>query len=77
MGIIREAGRLFIFLGVMFVALGVVLYFGAKLPFRLGQLPGDIVYRTKNGLFYFPIVSCLLLSAIVTVLAWLAAHIRR
>ncbi len=77
MGAFREASRMFIFIGAMFIALGVLLYFGAKLPFRLGRLPGDIVHRTKNGLFYFPIVSCLLVSAIITVLAWIASHIRR
>jgi uncharacterized membrane protein required for colicin V production len=71
MGVIRETGRLFVFIGAMFIALGVLLYFGAKLPFRLGHLPGDIVQRTKNGLFYFPVVSCLVVSAIITVLAWL------
>ncbi|MBI1738072.1 MAG: DUF2905 domain-containing protein [Acidobacteria bacterium] len=70
MAVIRETGRLFIFIGAMFIASGVLLYFGAKLPFRLGQLPGDIVHRTKNGLFYFPIVSCLVVSAIITLLAW-------
>lgn len=77
MGVAREAGRFLIFIGAMFIALGVLLYFGARLPFRLGQLPGDIVYRTKSGLFYFPFVSCLVLSAAITVLAWIVAHIRR
>jgi hypothetical protein len=73
MGLIRETGRLFVILGVMFIALGVLLYFGAKLPFRLGHLPGDIVHRTKNGLFYFPVVSCLLVSAFITLIGWLVS----
>ena len=77
MGFVRETGRLFVFVGAMFIALGVLLYFGAKLPFRLGHLSGDIVHRTKNGLFYFPIASCLVVIAIITVLAWLAAQIRK
>jgi len=74
MDVIRETGRLFIFIGAMFIALGILLYFGVRpggLPFRLGQLPGDIVHRTKNGLFYFPVVSCLVVSAIITLLAWM------
>jgi len=77
MDIFRETGRLFIFIGAMFVALGVLIYFGTKLPLRLGQLPGDIVHRTKNGLFYFPVVSCLAVSAIITLLAWLMSVIRK
>jgi len=67
----REVGRLFFFVGGIFIAIGMLLYFGAKLPFRLGQLPGDIVHRSKNGLFYFPVVSCLVVSAIITLVAWL------
>ncbi len=77
MGVIRETGRLFVFIGAMFIALGVLLYFGAKLPFKLGHLPGDIVHRTRNGLFYFPIASCLAVSAVITLLAWLMSHIRK
>jgi len=80
MSLMREASRLFFFVGAMFVVLGMLLYFGVRpggLPFRLGQLPGDIVHRTKNGLFYFPVVSCLVVSAIITLLAWLMSLIRK
>ncbi|MBI1750521.1 MAG: DUF2905 domain-containing protein [Acidobacteria bacterium] len=77
MGVIRETGRLFVLVGAMFIAVGVLLYFGAKLPFRLGHLPGDIVHRTKNGVFYFPVVTCLLLSAIITLLSWLMSLMKR
>ena len=73
MDFFREIGKLCVFVGVMFIALGVLLCFGAKLPFRLGHLPGDIVRRTKNGLFYFPVVSCLLVSALITLLGWMAS----
>ena len=73
MGLLRETGRMFVIVGAMFVALGVLLYFGAKLPFRLGHLTGDIVHRTKNGLFYFPVVSCLLVSALITLIGWLVS----
>jgi len=77
MEVLRTFGRMLILLGVMFVAVGVLFYFGAKLPFRLGHLPGDIVVRGKNGVFYFPIVTCLVLSGIITLLAWLMSLIRR
>jgi hypothetical protein len=77
MSLMREAGLLFFFVGALFITIGVLLFFGARLPFRLGQLPGDLVHRTRNGLFYFPIVSCLVVSAIVTLLGWLMSHIRK
>ena len=47
--------------GLLFAA-GLLIHFSDKLPFRLGRLPGDIVIEGKRGGFYFPIVTCLLLS---------------
>lgn len=77
MEIFRAFGKMLIFTGVVMVALGFVMYFGARLPFRLGHLPGDIVYRGKNTTIYFPVVTCLLLSALITVVSWLLTHLRR
>ncbi len=64
-------GRTFIIVGLVIVVLGVVLTFGEKLPIKLGRLPGDIRIEGKNGSFYFPVVTCLLLSVIVSALLWL------
>lgn len=77
MEIFRAFGKMLIFTGVVMAALGFVMYFGARLPFRLGHLPGDIVYRGKNTTIYFPVVTCLLLSALITVVSWLLTHLRR
>lgn len=52
------------------VAFGIVVTFGEKLPIRLGRLPGDIRIEGKNGSFYFPIVTCLLLSAVASLVMW-------
>ncbi len=64
-------------LGVVLTAVGALLYFGGRLPFRLGRLPGDIVHHGEHTTFYFPIVTCLVLSAILSLLFWLFAHVRR
>ncbi len=64
-------GRALIALGLIILALGVILTISEKLPIRLGRLPGDIVIRGKNSAFYFPLVTCLLLSAILSFLLWL------
>jgi hypothetical protein len=64
-------GRTLIALGIVILALGVVLTLGEKLPIRLGRLPGDIVIRGKNSAFYFPLVTCLLVSAILSFVLWL------
>ncbi len=74
---VRELGRTLLVLGGVFVLVGALLYFGGKLPFRLGRLPGDIVPRGEHTTFYFPIVTCLLLSVAVTVLFWLVGQFRK
>ena len=72
-----ELGRLLFIVGAIFIAAGLLLTFGARLPFRLGHLPGDIAYRGRNGSIYFPIVTCILLSAVVSVVLWIVNHVRR
>ena len=64
-------GRMLIAFGLVLVVLGVVLTIGDKLPLRLGRLPGDIYLRGKYGSFYFPVVTCLLLSVVFSLVLWL------
>jgi len=64
-------GRTLIILGLVIAIAGLVISFGERLPIRLGRLPGDIYVRGKNTAFYFPIVTCLLLSALFSLLMWL------
>ncbi|HEV8037805.1 MAG TPA: DUF2905 domain-containing protein [Bryobacteraceae bacterium] len=64
-------GRTLIALGIIILALGLILTLGEKLPIRLGRLPGDIVIRGKNSAFYFPLVTCLLVSVVLSFLLWL------
>jgi hypothetical protein len=74
---LRELGRTLLLLGAVLALVGVLLYFGAKLPFRLGKLPGDIVHRGEHTTFYFPIVTCFVLSLGLSLLFWLLSHFRR
>lgn len=74
---LRELGRTLIVLGALLVLTGAFFYAGGKLPFRLGRLPGDIVHRGEHTTFYFPIVTCLLLSAALSLVFWLFSHFRR
>jgi hypothetical protein len=74
---VRELGRVVLIVGVVLVGAGALLSFGGKLPFRLGRLPGDILYQGKHGTFYFPIVTCILVSAALTLLFWVIGHFRR
>lgn len=73
----RELGKVLLVLGVVLIGAGALLVFGARLPFRLGRLPGDIVYQGRNTSFYFPIVTCLLLSLGLALLFWIISYFRR
>ena len=64
-------GRLLIGAGILLIILGVLLIFGERLPVRPGNLPGDIVVRGRNTTFYFPIVTCILLSMVLSLIMWL------
>ncbi len=64
-------GRVLITAGVVLIVIGVLITLGARLPVRFGRLPGDIYYRGRNGSFYFPVVTCLLLSVVVSIVLWL------
>jgi hypothetical protein len=64
-------GRTVIIIGLILVAVGILITLGDRLPIKLGRLPGDIVVRGKNGVFYFPVVTCLVVSALLSLAMWL------
>jgi len=64
-------GRWLILIGLVCVAAGVVALIAERFGIKLGRLPGDIVIRGRNGAFYFPIVTCLIVSVVLTLLSWL------
>ena len=74
---LREIGKLLLVAGVVLIGAGALLVFGVRLPFRLGRLPGDIVYHGRHGSFYFPIVTCLVVSAALTLVFWVVNLLRR
>ena len=66
-----DMGRVLIVVGAVILVVGLLLTFGGR-TFGLGRLPGDIVYRKGNFSFYFPVVTSLLLSLLLTaILAFL------
>jgi hypothetical protein len=64
-------GRVLITLGLVLVVVGLLVMFAGRLPFRLGRLPGDIHIQGKNGAFYFPLTTCLVLSALLSLVMWI------
>lgn len=74
---LREIGKLLIVFGVILIGVGAWFALGGKLPFRLGRLPGDIAYHGQHGSFYFPVVTCIVLSVVLTLVFWLVNLFRR
>jgi hypothetical protein len=64
-------GRTLIVIGLVLVGAGILFTVGDKLPFRLVRLPGDIVIRGKSSTFYFPVMTCILLSVAGSLILWL------
>lgn len=61
-----NVGRTLVFVGLTLVALGVLWMVGSKLG--LGRWPGDIVFQKKNFTFYFPLVSSIVVSLVLSLL---------
>ena len=64
-------GRTLIALGIVLVITGLAVEYAPRLPFRIGRLPGDIYIHRNNTTFYFPIVTCVLASALLTLILWI------
>ncbi len=61
-------GRLLILAGLFLVVLGALITISPRIYFPLGRLPGDILIRKENFTFSFPIVTCLIVSLLLTLL---------
>lgn len=63
-----DIGKMLIGMGVLLIVVGGILYFGGKfLP--LGKLPGDIRITGEHGSFYFPVMTCIIISIVLSVIA--------
>lgn len=66
---LQPLGKLLIFSGVILLIIGILFTFWDKIPF-IGKLPGDIIWKGKNFTFYFPIVTSILLSIIISIILY-------
>ncbi len=72
----QDVGKLLIYAGIFLLVAGLVFVVAGKSGLPLGRLPGDIVYRGKNSTIYFPLVTCLLLSVILSLIFYVAGRFR-
>ena len=66
----NDLGKMLVVAGLLIAGIGVLLWSGFGRGW-LGRLPGDINYSREHFSFHFPIVTCLLISIVMTVLLWL------
>ena len=64
-------GRFLIGAGVLLIVAGAAWILLDRAGIHLGRLPGDIRVEGKHGGFYFPIVTCILISVLLSLLSWL------
>jgi hypothetical protein len=64
-------GKYLIGIGLLIVVIGVIIYFFSDKLHWLGQLPGDIRIKREKFGFYFPIVTCIVLSVVLNLIIWL------
>jgi hypothetical protein len=66
-----DLGKSLLVLGGVIFLVGALFLLAGRFHLPLGRLPGDIVYRGKNAVFYFPIVTCILISVLLSLIFWL------
>ena len=58
--------KILIIIGIIILVVGVLYPYIKKIG--LGQLPGDIVYKSENTTFFFPIITCIIISVVLTII---------
>jgi hypothetical protein len=72
-----DLGKMLVVVGGLLVVVGLVVILLGKSHLPLGRLPGDIVYRGKNSVFYFPLATSILVSVVLTIVLALISKFRR
>jgi len=71
-----EIGKALVVLGVVIAAAGLVFMLLGRTNLPLGRLPGDILYRGKHTIFYFPLATSILLSVVLSLVLYLIGRFR-
>lgn len=76
MPLLPTIGKYCVLLGVVLLVLGIAFLFWDRLPGirHLGRLPGDIFIKKGAFRFYFPMVTCFLVSVVLSLVFWLFKH---
>lgn len=71
-----QIGKLILWLGLALVVIGAAMMLAGRLGLPLGRLPGDFVYRGKHTTVYFPLVTCIVISVVLTLIFYVISRFR-
>jgi hypothetical protein len=66
-----DLGKLLLVLGGVIIVVGAVLLLAGRFNLPLGRLPGDVTYRGKNTVVYFPLATSIIVSIVLSLILWL------
>ena len=72
-----DLGKVLVFLGAAIVVVGLVFVLLGRTNLPIGRIPGDIVYRGKNTIFYFPLATSIVISVVLSVLIYVIGKLRK
>jgi hypothetical protein len=73
---VTDIGKMLVLLGLLVAVTGGVFILLGRTNLPLGQLPGDIVYRGKNTVFYFPLATSIVVSVVLSLVFYLIGRFR-
>ena len=71
-----DLGKLFVWIGAFIVVLGLAIILAGKLNLPIGRLPGDFTWRGKNTTVYFPLMTSIVLSVILSLVLYFVNRMR-
>jgi Protein of unknown function (DUF2905) len=74
---VTDLGKLLMLLGGTIVIVGLALVLIGRTNLPIGRLPGDIVYRGKNTVFYFPLATSIVVSVVLSILLYVIGRLRK
>ncbi len=72
-----DIGKMLVFFGAILLLFGIILIAAGKAHLPIGRLPGDIVYRGKHTTVYFPLVTSILISIVLSVVLYVISRLGR
>jgi hypothetical protein len=75
--VVSDLGKILIGVGALLLVAGIVIVLLGRMNVPVGRLPGDIVYRGKHTTVYFPIVTSILLSIVLSLIFYFFSRMQR